>query len=655
MAVVSMDKLTLVGLNSDKEQILEELMALGAVEITAQDLSSSELLTDWSHLVTKEDRTGTIAQLNNQLEQVELALSRLARYNGGKKPLFTKRTVAVSEFAAVEAEHGRLQEVVAEIIRLSREQQEIQNQRNKAADLIARLEPWQSLDIPLNFQGTKHTKITLGVIPPAVDAEKIKQELASEVPASYFAVITQDKFQQYVFLIYHHQLQGPVENVLKKYDFSPVSFSGMTGTAAEQIQAARQKVVELDRSYQEKEAAIAAYAVEKLNLELFYDYLVGQRDKEAALETLTRTKSVFLIDGWLPAELSESVRQRLTAQWTCIVDIRQPADDEEFPVLLKNSSLGASVESITEMYGLPNCREIDPNTVMAPFFIGFFGLMLGDGGYGLIMTLAALFALWKFEFDENQKKYAKLVLYCGLATMFWGLMFGSWFGIEYFGERPLWLNPVNEPEEMLKWSLLFGVIHIYVGIAVKGANHIRNGKYLDVLWDVVAWYVLFTGFIFVVLPYVPNMVLEDSTFWVDLGKKLMAVGAVVLILTQGRESKGIISKLVSGVGSLYDLVSFLSDVLSYSRLLALGLATSIIGTIVNEIATMAGLNNIIKILICAVIAIIGHSLNFAINALGAYVHSSRLQYIEFFGKFYQGGGKPFKPLKYKTKYVNLKN
>jgi len=266
-----------------------------------------------------------------------------------------------------------------------------------------------------------------------------------------------------------------------------------------------------------------------------------------------------------------------------------------------------------------------------------------------------LWALKKLALDENQRKYAKLVLYCGISTMFWGLMFGSWFGIAYFAERPLWLNPVAESERLLAWSLLFGVIHMFVGIAVRGVNHIRNGKYIDVLWDVVAWYVLFTGFILYVLPYVPGLNIADYTPYVDLGKKMMLVGAVVVVLTQGRASKSIIGKLISGIGSLYDLVSFLSDVLSYSRLLALGLATAVIGSIVNELAALGGLTNIIKILAFAVIFAIGHGINFGINALGAYVHSSRLQYIEFFGKFYQGGGKPFQPLRYKTKYTNIKN
>ena len=520
---------------------------------------------------------------------------------------------------------------------------------------MATLKPWQPLSIPLDFPGTRYTKVTLGVLPPLTDLDRIREELAVRVPVSHLTEISADRYQHYVMLVCHKQYQAEAEAVLRPYGFAPVSFGELTGTASANIQRANQEIAALEQTYREKESRIAEYASNRTKLELYFDYLVGQREKTLALTNLATTESVFLVDGWVPEALNQEVKQRLTNEFTCIIETREPADDEEFPVLLQNNSVGASVEGTTAMYGLPNCREFDPNVVMAPFFIGFFGLMLGDGGYGLIMTIAALLAMKKLPLDYSQKKYAKLILYCGISTMFWGLMFGSWFGIAYFADRPLWLNPIESTEQMLTWSLLFGVIHIFVGIAMRGVNHIRNGKYLDVLWDVVAWYVLFTGFIMIVLPYVPAIHVEDFGFYANLGKKLLLVGAVVLILTQGRASKGLIAKLISGVGSLYDLVGFLSDVLSYSRLMALGLATSVIGGIVNEIAGMLGLNNIIKFLLFSVVVFIGHSLNFAINALGAYVHSSRLQYIEFFGKFYQGGGKPFQPLKYKTKYVNLKN
>jgi len=202
---------------------------------------------------------------------------------------------------------------------------------------------------------------------------------------------------------------------------------------------------------------------------------------------------------------------------------------------------------------------------------------------------------------------------------------------------------------------LFGVIHIYVGIGVRGANLIRKKKYLDAILDTIPWYIFFTGFVLFVLPYVPNMNAESLGPVVNIGTKLFIIGAIILVLTQGRDGKTILQKLIGGISKLYDVVSFMSDVLSYSRLLALGLATSVIGAIINEMGAMGGLNSVVKVLLFIIISLVGHAINFAINALGAYVHSCRLQYIEFFGKFYEGGGKPFKPLKYNTKYINIKN
>jgi len=656
MAVVEMHKLTLVGLNSEKDRILEQLMAIGVVQVNDLDLAEAAVFAQWSHLVTKENTEGIVEVLDSQIAQAGQALARLAKYEGDKKPMFApKRAVSLDEFAGMAQEQLKYEQMVADILRLNRDQQELQNQKNKILNLLATLEPWQPLGVPLDFTGTKYTRVTFGVLPPSTNLERVQDALAAQVPASQLTVVSADRYQHYVMLVCHKQYQAEAEVVLRKFGFAPVAFGGLSGTADANIQRAKAEAAVLEKEYQEKETLIAAFAAHKTKLELYYDYLAGQREKALALTNLAASESVFLIDGWVPKALSDDVKAKLTKEFTCIIETREPAADEEFPVLLQNNSLGASVEGITAMYGLPNCREFDPNVIMAPFFIGFFGLMLGDGGYGLIMAAGGLWALKKLALDENQRKYAKLVLYCGISTMFWGLMFGSWFGIAYFAERPLWLNPVAESERLLAWSLLFGVIHMFVGIAVRGVNHIRNGKYIDVLWDVVAWYVLFTGFILYVLPYVPGLNIADYTPYVDLGKKMMLVGAVVVVLTQGRASKSIIGKLISGIGSLYDLVSFLSDVLSYSRLLALGLATAVIGSIVNELAALGGLTNIIKILAFAVIFAIGHGINFGINALGAYVHSSRLQYIEFFGKFYQGGGKPFQPLRYKTKYTNIKN
>ncbi|MGI6668970.1 MAG: V-type ATP synthase subunit I [Acetivibrionales bacterium] len=268
------------------------------------------------------------------------------------------------------------------------------------------------------------------------------------------------------------------------------------------------------------------------------------------------------------------------------MDIREPAEDEEFPVLLENNGFAEAGEPVTTMYGLPNSREIDPNAVMAPFFVLFFGMMLSDGGYGLVMSLITGLALWKLKLDSGKRKFVKLLFFCGLSTVFWGIMFGGWFGISYFVKYAVWFDAGSNPELMLSWSLLFGVIHLYAGLGLKAANMIRRKQYLDALLDVGVWYVVFTGFAMFLLPM--------SRKWIRL--KLLQLlkpvnmywqsGAVLAILTQGRAKKNIFAKLFGGVASLYDIVGFFSDVLSYSRLMALGVATSIIASIINQMAFM---------------------------------------------------------------------
>ena len=206
---------------------------------------------------------------------------------------------------------------------------------------------------------------------------------------------------------------------------------------------------------------------------------------------------------------------------------------------------------------------------------------------------------------------------------------------------------------MLSWSLLFGIIHIYAGFALKAANLIREKKYLDALFDVGFVYVFYTGAVLCLLPYIPAINAGKAAPLVNTGKYMLVIGGVLLILTQGRSKKNIFSKLAGGLFSLYDVVGFLSDVLSYSRLLALGLATSIIASIINEISFMFDFPIVLKIILAVAILLVGHTVNFGINALGAYVHSCRLQYLEFFGKFFTGGGQAFSPLKINTKYTKL--
>jgi V/A-type H+-transporting ATPase subunit I len=210
----------------------------------------------------------------------------------------------------------------------------------------------------------------------------------------------------------------------------------------------------------------------------------------------------------------------------------------------------------------------------------------------------------------------------------------------------VWFNPIQEPMTLLVFSLILGAIHLFVGMGIKAYILIKDGRPVDALCDIFLWYVLLIG---LVLFGIGGSV---SAGLAIAGKYMSIVGALGILFTAGRAKKGIVGKLLGGLGSLYGITSYLSDVLSYSRLLALGLATGVISQVINTLGSMAG-GGIGGAIVMLVAFVIGHTFNLAINVLGTFVHASRLQYVEFFGKFFEGGGIAFNPFNKKTKYVEI--
>ena len=313
-------------------------------------------------------------------------------------------------------------------------------------------------------------------------------------------------------------------------------------------------------------------------------------------------------------------------------------------------------EAITEMYSLPDYRGVDPTKYFALFYAMFFGIMLSDAGYGIVIAAACFILLRKFALEGMTYRMIKMFFYCGLSTVFWGALFGGWFG-DFFQVaaktvfhkeitiNPIWFNPIDDPTRLLIWSLIFGVIHLFLGMGIKAGMLIKRGQWKDAVFDIFSWYMVITG---------GAMWLAGGSISqaiVKPGMYLAIVGAVILLLTGGRNNKGI-GKVTGGLSALYSITSYISDILSYSRLLALGLATGVIATVVNTMGSLAG-GGVFGTIVLLVVFVIGHTFNLAINALGAFVHSSRLQYIEFFGKFYEDGGDEFDPLRKNTKYIRI--
>jgi len=648
MAIVRMNKITLVGLEKRKELIVDSLMKMGVVEIVNVEPAASE--EELAKLVAKDGEEAVVAGLEDEIAKARSAIDYLSKYDKRKKGLFEpKRVVDHVKYNEIVHNRQSLWSIVEQIGRYDEQLSALRTEENRILNLIATLQPWSTLNVPLEVNETKSSALVLGVVPSLADTRKLEQELKQQAEESYIELVGSDRDQSYLFVVYHKASEEAVVNVLKQFGFSRVSFKELTGTPEENIKQGNNRMKEIGNERVEIEKKIAALSGQKEDLEVLHDYLTIKKDRKKVLTNLIKTEKAFMLEGWLPEEMGGKVIKALEQYDDCIIDIRKPEKDEEYPILLRNNSFVKSFEIITELYSLPNSRGIDPNLFLAPFYFVFFGLMVSDAGYGFLMALATGIILYKFKPQGMGFKLMKLIFFGGISTFIWGVLFGGWFGnivdavtSGQYTIPPLWFNPLDDPMRLLLWSFIFGGLHIFVGMGLKAYMLIRDGHTLDAIFDIGFWYLLLIGLVMLALGGVASVI----------GKYMALGGAVLLVLTQGRSQKGIVKKFVSGLLSLYNVTGFLSDVLSYSRLLALGLATGVIATVINTMGTLFGLN-VMGIIILIIVFAIGTVFNIVINALGAFVHASRLQYVEFFGKFYEGGGKSFQPFKINTKYINI--
>ena len=650
-----MNKISIIGLNSIKTELIKEIMDLGAVEISSQDSKLTD--PEWISYVKKDGNENEVLDLDAKISKVNEVLNSLERYDKSKRPLFSSRnSISAEKFKKAFENDLSSSGNVDSVHELNKSFNELCSEENKTEAAILSLKPWIKYEIPFEMTETKYTSIFIGIAPIIADIEMLKSEMEQKTDKCYMSLIGSDKDQYYISIICLTDEKEEVYDVLKQYGFSTVTFKELNGTAAENVVQYENTLKDISLKKENIEKSITDLVSCKQQIQLFFDHLVIERDRSKIFGNMLKTDTTFYIEGWIPEVSKENV-QKVLDEYKCWYDIKEPLKDEEFPILMDNNSFVQPFETITELYSLPSSSNIDPTAFMAPFYSIFFGLMLADVGYGAIMSILCFIVLKKFKPEGNMKKFMKVFFYCGISTAFWGVMFGSWFGDAIpaaakllfnsdFTIKPLWLNPMEEPMTLLIFSFVFGVIHLFTGMAVNGYMLIRDGKTMDAIFDIGFWYGFIIG---IALMLFGNTIIPGSN---KVGQWMTIIFAVGLILTQGRAKDNIINKLLSGVLSLYNITSYLSDILSYSRLLALGLATGVVSSVVSILGSMGG-RNVLGILLFVIAMTIGHSFNFAINALGAFVHAARLQYVEFFGKFYEGGGEAFNPLIKKTKYYKI--
>jgi V/A-type H+-transporting ATPase subunit I len=644
MAIVEMKKVFLLAHSHEREKIIELLQRLGIVEI--EDISTSKTWDEIGSLMDPGQAAADLADIEARLGEARYCLDFLQRHYPVRKGLleqFTGGKISLSsdEFSSFIEQKEQMREIYLACRDAEEKLTAMRTAGTRIQAALTELEPWAGFPLPLEeIADTKRVQMQLIAV-PGESAASFKEMLEDKVPAGFLQEISRGKDQVYGLLIWLAEEAAAVSALFKETAVNPVAFPDLTGTAAQNIAALEEKAAELQREEEAVISGIETLLGERTRLMACYDYLDRERARKEIVQNFARTESSFLIEGWVPSPALPDLEKYLENETeTAVLVARDPVPEENVPILLENRGPAEPYEVVTRMYGYPHKNELDPTALLAPFFFLCFGICLSDAGYGIILALASYFLSRKLKLAGMGKQLLNLLFLGGISSTIFGVLMGSWFG-DLIKIKPLWFNPLDDPMRMLIFSFGIGVFQIYCGMAIKAYRSIKEGKILDALFDQGGWYLFLTGLILLVLPQTRTV-----GQWMAIG------GAAVLILTQGRSQKNPIMKFLSGLLSLYDVTGFLSDVLSYSRLLALGLATGVIATAINS---MGGLlpKGPVGFLALAILLAGGHLFNLLISGLGSYVHTSRLQYIEYFGKFFDGGGKAFRPFAVDTTYVQV--
>jgi V/A-type H+-transporting ATPase subunit I len=520
--------------------------------------------------------------------------------------------------------------------------------------LAAELHRWGNLGLPVeDVRDTARVSVGLATV-PASDAAPFARDLADAVKESDVIEVSRAGSVACLAILFHKDLEPAAAPVLKRHNARWVDLSGATGLAED---AARQLMDEAET----ERARIAEMRAEAAELAADYPKVLVVLDeaservaKEAAQEHFAATRDTFLVEGWIPARDEKALAGQL-AQISPAIEIRSrdPEPGEDVPIEFQNNAFVKPFEFVMTLYGRPSYWEWDPTPLFAPFFIIFFGLCVGDVIYGAAIALGALYFMRKLPRGSGGRTTLRLLVMGGVTSMVAGALMGSWAGMDstrFPGvlSRLMLFDPLADPMTMLNIVFLLGIVHIMFGLAIKMVSEFKAGRWLDGILDQLVWMVLAIALVPLCYKHIFGGEVRDVLIAVN--SKVALVFLVIAALTGGRKATNPVMKIVGGLPKLYGVVGYFADVLSYARLLALGLATTAIALAINGVAQMAsGLPGVGPVAAFLVV-VAGHLFNTAINILGAFVHPARLQYLEFFGKFYTGGGRAFAPFRVTRKY-----
>lgn len=654
MAIAEMGKLNLVAMSYDRDKILNALQRTNATEVKLQCEAENTVAL-----------SADSEQLKVYLSSIEGALACLCAeteaYNKDNKiksdVLKDGFEVGYSEFMSAKDKREQADALVAEINRLDARKKELGAELSKLRRTISSAELYSSVNSPLNsFKDTLHTKIRLGTVPASLKEEFFKG--IAEEPLADCSVINGDA-DNLLVLAAAHKSSADFEGILQNFSFVSCPFDE-TRTGAELYSSLKERESAICEELKANAEKTYALNTQIRFLKIYSDFVGFELEKAELSDKMRATQTTFLLEAYVPREAEAAVKEALDGVSDAIYyEFSEPSEEEMPPTLYKNNGVVKNFETVTNMYSPVNYREFDPNAIMSLFYSIFLGFIMGDIGYGLLMLLGGGFIyLKKRGRDGGLKRLSGVFAVGGIFAVIWGILFNSCFGISLRflptvmpdAQSDMWSFLGISIPAVLVISLEIGVVQLMAGSVCKAWQCWRRGRIADGIFDGIVWAVFSVGVGLAIVGLIDE---AKMPVLATVGGIIAGASLLTAMLTAGRKEK-LLGKFTKGFGAAYGIINYASDVLSYARLYGLMLSGAVIAKIVSQYSVqfITG-GNPAFVILGAVLMLVGHLFNLAIGLLGAYIHDARLQYVEFYGRFYEGEGELFAPLGSTHKYVYI--